>query len=66
MEEKSIEKCFSELDEILSKMEAEDTGLEESFRLYEKGIELVKAAKGNIDRVEKELQVLSGEEKEEQ
>ena len=62
MEDRTIEQSFSELEEILRKMEDENTGLMESFRLYEKGIELVKSVKGSIDKVEKDLLVISGEE----
>jgi len=56
-----IEENFSRLDEILEKLESEDTTLEESFRLYEEGMELVKACGASIDRVEKKLRILSGE-----
>ena len=31
----SVEECFDRLEELLSSMESDKTGLEETFRLYE-------------------------------
>ena len=59
MEDKTIEKCFEELNDILTKLEKEDTGLEESFKLYREGLELCNKARQGIDRVEKELKIMS-------
>ncbi len=64
MEENSnpgIEECFARLDMLLEKMESEETGLEDSFRLYEEGLKLLKTASESIDRVEKKLTVLKGD-----
>ena len=41
--EKTIEKTFAELDELVEKLESSDTTLEESFACYEAGMKLVKA-----------------------
>ena len=57
--EKSIEQTFAELDELLEKLESPDTTLEESFACYETGIKLVKACNDKIDKVEKQIQILS-------
>ncbi len=57
----TVEKCFEELGEVLKKLEDENTGLEESFKLYEEGLKLVNTARQSIDRVEKDLRVLSEE-----
>ena len=57
----TIEQSFEKLEEILGRMEAEDVGLEESFRLYEQGLKLVKSAGDSIDRVEKQIRILSEE-----
>ena len=54
-----IEESFKLLDELLERIEDEDTPLEESFRLYEEGLRLVKHARSQIDRVEQDLKVLS-------
>lgn len=59
-----IEESFRMLDELLSKMEDEDTPLEEAFSLYEKGLGLVKNAGAQIDRIEHRLQILGEDEEE--
>ncbi|MCR4801538.1 MAG: exodeoxyribonuclease VII small subunit [Lachnospiraceae bacterium] len=56
---KSIEKSFQELDEILEQLEDEEVTLEDSFKLYQKGMKLVKECNTSIDKVEKELIVIS-------
>ena len=43
--EKSIEQIFSELDQILEKLEAADTSLEDSFACYEAGMKLVRSCR---------------------
>ena len=48
-EEKSIEDTFGELDLLARKLEDKETPLEESFRLYRQGMELLK------DTVEKKM-----------
>ena len=58
---RTIEEQFGMLEEILKRMDAEDTGLEESFRLYEEGIRLIRQTGASIDRVEKQIQILSEE-----
>ena len=60
--ELTIVESFSKLEEILGKMEDDETGLEESFKLYEEGIGLVKKVSENIDKVEKRIKILSEEE----
>ena len=53
--EKNIEDVFQELDVIAEKLESSDTSLEDSFRLYKKGMELLKYCSGNLDTVEKKM-----------
>lgn len=62
VEEMTIEESFDRLDEILEKMEDEETGLEDSFRLYEEGLKLIRRAEAGIDRVEKKIRILNEEE----
>ena len=50
------------VEEDLAELEDEETPLEASFALYEKGMKLVQVINGRIDRVEKEMTVLEGEE----
>lgn len=64
--EKSIEQTFAELDELLEKLESPDTTLEESFACYETGMKLVKACNDKIDKVEKQIIVLSEEQGDEE
>lgn len=61
-DELTIEESFERLDAILEKMEDEETGLEESFRLYEEGLKLIRRAEAGIDRVEKKIRILNEEE----
>ena len=53
--EKNIEDVFQELDVIAEKLESSDTSLEASFRLYKKGMELLKYCSGKLDTVEKKM-----------
>ena len=59
-EERTLEEEFQELEQVLEAMEQEVT-LEESFRLYHRGIDLQKACSDKIDRVEKQIQILDEE-----
>ena len=54
-----IENAFKQLEEILSKMDADKVTLEESFRLYERGMKLIKYCNETIDTVEKKVRILS-------
>ena len=53
--EKSIEDTFGELDLLARKLEDKETPLEESFRLYRQGMELLKNLNGRLDTVEKKM-----------
>ena len=48
----SIEENFARLEDIIKKLEAGDSTLEESFTCYEAGMKLVKSLSGQIDNVE--------------
>ncbi len=58
--DRSIEQTFEELDQIMEKLEAPDTSLEESFACYEAGMKLVRACGDKIDKVEKQMIILQG------
>lgn len=60
--EPGIEESLAKIDEILDKMESQDTGLEETFRLYEQGLKLIRHAEAGIDKVEKQIRIISEEE----
>lgn len=62
MEEKELklEESFEKLNEIIEALEKPDVTLENSFTLYQEGMKLLKACNDSIDKVEKELIILSG------
>lgn len=54
-----IEDVFRKLDEMISRMEDKDTGLEESFELYKEGVLLLKNCTDRIEKMDQELTALS-------
>ena len=53
-----IEENFARLEEI-KKLETGENSLEETFAGYEAGMKLVKSLSSQIDKVEKQIQILS-------
>ncbi len=51
----TLEESFEKLDEILNELEAPDISLEDSFRVYKEGMELLKNCNETIDKVEKKV-----------
>ncbi len=64
-EEITIEETFDQLEEVLKQMEDKEISLEESFACYERGMKLVKACNDKLDKVEKQIIVLSEEQDDE-
>ena len=62
--ELSIEEMFDRLDGIMRTLEDSRSTLEESFASYEAGMRLVRACSEKIDKVEKQIMVVNGEETE--
>ncbi len=58
---KTVEEGFALLDEAVKKLSDENITLEESFSEFEKGMKVLKAVSGKIDRVEKKVQLLNEE-----
>ena len=58
---KDLSEIFTDLDRLLQKMEGEES-LEKSFAIYEKAVALLKEANSSIDRIEKQVRILDGEE----
>lgn len=54
----SLEELFDELETVVNRMENEEISLEESFRLYNEGMVLLKKCSEAIDTVEKKVLVL--------
>ena len=63
-EELSIEEMFDRLDGIMRTLEDSRSTLEESFASYEAGMRLGRACSEKIDKVEKQIMVVNGEETE--
>ena len=55
----SLEQAFEMLESTIANLENPELNLEESFAEYSKGMELVKFANAAIDKVEKQVQMLS-------
>ena len=58
MDQMTVEEGFEKIEEILRKMESRDIPLEESFGLYEEGMQLLKFCNERISRVEKKVMKL--------
>ena len=54
-----LEESFEKLNHILEELEKPDIALEDSFTLYQEGMKLLKSCNDSIDKVEKELIILS-------
>lgn len=53
-----LEEMFKDLEELIGKMENEEITLEQTFDLYNNGMELLKKCNLSIDEVEKKVLVL--------
>lgn len=51
----SVEEIFDKLSIIVTKLESREISLEDSFRLYEEGMELLRLCNDKIDTVEKKM-----------
>ena len=54
-EAKTIEEVFQELYNLAVKLEDSETSLEDSFRFYKEGMELLKYCSDKLDTVEKKM-----------
>ena len=54
----SLEDTFDKLEDILGQMESGELTMNESFKKYKEGIELVKKCSLMIDKVEKEMIII--------
>ena len=57
-----IEKALERLEEINELLAKSGTSLKDSMALYKEGVELSDKCKENLEGVEKEIKILSGEE----
>ncbi len=58
---KSVEESFEMLDQMVEKLESSDVTLEESFRIYQRGMNLLKDVSEVLDDYEKKIQVLNAD-----
>ncbi len=54
-----LEESFDKLSKIMEELEKPEISLEDSFTLYQEGMKLLKACNDSIDKVEKDLIILS-------
>ena len=57
--ESGLEELFTEIEDILAKMEDKDISLEHSFLFFEEGMKKLKRCSEKIDQVEKKMLVIS-------
>ncbi len=59
--EMPLEEALEKLEEAVSRLQSEDISLEESFQVYQQGMEYVKFCSQTIDQVEKKVLMLNQE-----
>lgn len=50
-----LEESFEQIEKLLEKLGDREVSLEDSFRMYQEGMELLKRCSDRIDRVEKQM-----------
>jgi len=53
-----LEKCFEQLEEIVSALENQTTSLEESINLFERGMKLSTRCNSELTRMERKIQII--------
>ncbi|MDE6944022.1 MAG: exodeoxyribonuclease VII small subunit [Lachnospiraceae bacterium] len=54
-QELSLEEAFGQIEDVIAHLETEEITLEESFREYNRGMQLLRHCNDAIDRVEKKV-----------
>lgn len=57
----NLEESFTKLDEIINSLENGEISLEDSFKLYNEGMKLIKNCNTQLDKVEKQIIVLNAD-----
>lgn len=57
----TLEENFLQIENIIETMEQQEITLEESFALYQKGVEQLRNCHNLLDAVEKKMQMINGE-----
>ncbi len=55
----SVEEAFAEIEAKIQALDSDEISLEDSFKQYQKGMELLKYAHETIDEVEKKVQKIA-------
>jgi len=61
----TFEEAINKIEEIISKLEAGETPLEESLKLFEEGMNLIKFCQKKLDEVEQKIEMLVKNERDE-
>ena len=56
---KTLEESLEQLNQIIDSMNRDDISLEETFKLYNQWIKLCKTCNDKIDKIEKQLEIIS-------
>ena len=59
MSEKKFEDALLELEKIVTEMESEGLGLDDSIKKYESGIKLATFCRAKLDQAEKKIEILT-------
>ena len=59
--EMTIEESFAKLEQMVKTLDSDEVTLEESFRIYEEGMKLIKDVSSRIDLVEKKIRILESQ-----
>ena len=60
-EKLTIEEAFEKIDGIIESLEDEDVSLEDAFKQFQAGMEMVKYCEASIDKIEKDVLQLTEE-----
>ena len=60
-DKKSIEEMLDDIDVIIEDLESGEIPLEDSFKIYEKGMKMIASVNSRIDKVEKKMIELEAE-----
>ena len=57
----TLEEKLAKLEDLTEKLKAQDVTLSDSFKLYQEGMDLIRQCNADIDKVEKQVQILNAE-----
>ena len=61
MATKTFEASMAELEEVVAKLETGDISLDDSLKLFEKGIKLAKSCQKKLDEAERRVKILTAD-----